>query len=159
MRRVGIFGITWTSLVGLIFGIIFILFAFKVGISFSKTLLPSDDKIRLENSMDALEEAINDIKLNDTKTVLFDSVKKEVYLVASNNDSNVDSCFRRSCIALCYDKNCEKLVFDNPWFVNNGAVFENPGVVAVLNKAEGNQFLLSVKNSKSGIHISVSYQK
>ena len=51
-----------TIIIGLFVAIFFIISMFLVGVPFAKTLFPSDDLNRLENSIDYLQETINDLE-------------------------------------------------------------------------------------------------
>ena len=143
--------------IGIFIGLVIVVAAGSIGGKFVKILFPSDDKIKLENSLTDLQESINNLGLEQTKEgILFYNMDKELYLVTFNKDSDINECFRIPCIALCFDRSCENL-----WYyreINDNLVFETKGVVAELEKAEEDFFLLDIANVENKISIVPSYQ-
>jgi len=144
MKKGDVFGLSWTTLFGIIFAVIFILFAWNSS-SFAKILFGFEDDNKVEESMTYLQERIYQVAEGDSVEIPFYSSGVDVYLMAFNKDyRNPTDCYDSACIVLCSDEKCESAYYVRK--LPESIIFENPGKIAYLGEVEKGYLNLVVEN-------------
>jgi hypothetical protein len=154
MKRGDFLGLSWTALFGIIFAVIFILFAWN-GTSFADVLFHLGDDKKVEESMDFLQNKIYDLNIGETKDVAFYSSGDNVYLMSFNKDyRNPLECYDSACIVLCSDENCASAFYVRK--LPDSIEFENPGKIMYLGDAEETTFNLVIENVNGKIKVGIA---
>ncbi len=151
MKRGDIPGLTFGTILGVLFTFIFILFLFK-STAIADVLFGVDDN-KLIQSLDGLEKEIYEIGLGEEKDILFYfSEDTKAVLMAFNLDpGNPTECYGSPCIVVCDNENCDNDYVTIP--LSEDIEFLNSGLIFDLSDVEGGLVSLTVKNDGGKISI------
>lgn len=153
MKRGDIPGLTFGTVLGVLFTFIFILFLFK-STAIADVLFGIDDN-KLVQSLESLEREIYEIGLNEEKDILFYfSEDTEAVLMTFNQDRrNHKDCLNSACMMVCDNKNCDNAFITIPF--SEDIEFVNPGLVFSLETARSSPTGITVRNIDGKIDVSI----
>jgi|TARA_Y100000034_G_C6894913_1_gene412397 hypothetical protein len=134
-----------TFLIGLFIGVFLVFTFILVGKPFAEVLWMGDEKNFFEDSMDNLQEIIDNIGINETKESLFFSNGEEWYLFAF--DKNFENSKKP---AECYEINCLVLCSDYPCTSDNVLLFRELSEHLEIKNTESILWLKSVEKNNYG---------
>jgi hypothetical protein len=142
MRKKGI-TLSFSVVIGLVIGVVILLFIVSVGYKYVNTYLTSEsDNRALENSIELLKEEIMELENGQRTDIHFKAVERDIFLGAFNSEQHgIKECFNVACLAICNDILCEDDFFPQDL---EGITFETTGEVVSLDKSRDIPIILEI---------------
>jgi hypothetical protein len=153
MKRGDIPGLTFGTVLGVLFTFIFILLLFKSTAIADVLFGIGDDK--LVQSLEGLEREIYEIGLNEEKNILFyfSEDTKAVLMIFNQDPGNPKECYGSACMVICDNEKCDNVHITIPF--SEDIEFLNPGLVFSLETARSSPTGITVRNVNGKIDVSI----